>query len=73
MHDSRLTIQLDAETMPDLAVATIAAGKIMAAHILHRAVGCTQRRRYAPHILRQLLQRHTPSRLDAGKRFHCAL
>jgi hypothetical protein len=73
VHDSRLTIQSDAETMPDLAGAPIAAGEVVAAHILHRRVGRTQRHRYTLHILRQLLQRHTPSRLDARERLHRAL
>ena len=73
VHYSRLTMQSDAETMPDPAAATIAADEIVAAHLLRRPIGHAKGRRHALRILRQLLECHVPPRLDPGERFHRAL
>src|SRR5262249_58121681 len=73
VHDSRLPLQSDAETMANLAAAAVAADEITTAHLFRRSISQAQRGRNALRILRQLLKRDAPSRLDCGERLHRTL
>src|ERR1700741_3476089 len=73
IHDSRLPLQSDAETMANLAAAAVAADEITTAYLFRRSITHAQRGRNALRILRQFLKRHVPSRLDCRERLHRTL
>src|SRR5262245_1117020 len=64
-HDAGLAVQANTETVAHSASAAVAADEILTADLLGRTVPCAKRSGYPIHVLRQILERDPPARLNA--------